>query len=535
MTDRLDEEIRSTLGSMIAEAPEPMELDQLAMRAAIAAVPRRRWSPVPAIAVAFVVVVVAVGAIFLVASPLDDGAVPLDEPTVTATTVPLTTVPADAPVTATTPPPGPLSSSGWSRVPHDEAVLGGAALVGMRGVTVGGPGLVAVGGARGAGGASDAAVWISLDGIAWLRVPHDEALFDRAGMSSVTAGGPGLVAVGEGDGESAAVWTSPDGVTWDRVPHDEAVFDGAIMWSVTVGGPGLVVVGQAGDGDAVVWTSADGVTWSRVPHDEAVFGGAIMRSVTVGGPGLVAVGSEGGAQSESRNAVVWTSPDGITWSRGPHNEAIFGEAHVGMRSVTVGGPGLVAVGWDWPHAAVWTSLDGITWSRVPHDEAMQSASCSPPSGSCFDGAVGLEMRSVTVGGPGLVAVGFDGHPDGENAVVWTSPDGITWSRVPHDEAIFGGSEIVQMNGVTADGPGLVAVGYEGSGPWQNRLHLNAVVWSSVDGLTWSRVPNDAEVFGGEVEMRSVTAGGPGLVAVGGDGFGSRSGLDAAVWNTRVED
>ncbi len=121
------------------------------MRAAIAAVPLRRWSPVPAIAVAFATVVVVVGAISLVASPFDNDVVPLDEPSVTATTVPLTTVPADPPVTATTPPPGPLSSSGWSRVPHDEAVFGGAT---MRSVTVGGSGLVAVG-----GNSPSAAVW----------------------------------------------------------------------------------------------------------------------------------------------------------------------------------------------------------------------------------------------------------------------------------------------------------------------------------------------------------------------------------------
>lgn len=40
---------------------------------------------------------------------------------------------------------------------------------------------------------------------------------------------------------------------------------------------------------ASVWTSADGITWSRVPHGDAVFGNGEMCSVTVGGPGLVAV------------------------------------------------------------------------------------------------------------------------------------------------------------------------------------------------------------------------------------------------------
>jgi len=56
------------------------------------------------------------------------------------------------------------------------------------------------------------------------------------------------------------------------------------------------------------------------------------------------------------------------------------------------------------------------------------------------------MVSVTVGGPGLVAVGFDRTPDNDegDAAVWTSPDGLTWSRVDHDEAVFGGGSRQMM-------------------------------------------------------------------------------------------
>ena len=79
-------------------------------------------------------------------------------------------------------------------------------------------------------------------------------------MWSVTVGGPGLVAVGYDQGrEAAAVWTSSDGRGWERVPHDEAVFggdDGQAMGSVTAGGPGLVAVGHdEGRQAAAVWTS----------------------------------------------------------------------------------------------------------------------------------------------------------------------------------------------------------------------------------------------------------------------------------------
>ncbi len=240
----------------------------------------------------------------------------------------------------------------------------------------------------------------------WSRVPHDEPVFSGAGggsMASVTVGGPGLVAVGDG-----GVWTSVDGIAWSQVPHDAVVFGGEgslEMVSVTAGGPGLVAVGQV-EGFAAVWTSVDGITWSRVPHNEAVFGAAgtqRMNSVTAAGPGLVAVG-----EADS-GAAVWTSPDGFRWSRVPHNGAVFDAAvafgvagSAVMTSVTAGGPGLVAVGEANDFSAVWTSPGGITWSPVFRSERVVQL------GNEW-AMVHTRMSSVTAGGPGLVAVGSSGN------------------------------------------------------------------------------------------------------------------------------
>ena len=289
---------------------------------------------------------------------------------------------------------------------------------------------------------------------------------------------------------------------------------------MTVGGPGLVAVGSDSpdnDSDAAVWTSSDGVSWSRVAHDEALFGGEgtqEMSSVTVGGPGLVAVGSD--SPDNDSDAAVWTSSDGVSWSRVAHDEALFGgEGTQEMSSVTVGGPGLVAVGSDSPDndsdAAVWTSSDGVSWSRVAHDEAL------------FGGEGTQEMSSVTVGGPGLVAVGRDSPDNDSDAAVWTSSDGVSWSRVAHDEALFGGEGAQEMSSVTVGGPGLVAVGRDA--PTQR---MGAAVWTSSDGVGWSWVAHDEALFGGWKEMSSVTVGGPGLVAVGSDALGDS---DAAVWTS----
>jgi len=132
---------------------------------------------------------------------------------------------------------------------------------------------------------------------------------------------------------------------------------------------------------------------------------------------------------------------------------------------------------------------------------------------------------VTVGGPGLVAVGMDWSGPDADAAVWTSVDGLTWTRVPVDEEVFGGSGHQAINGVTAAGPGLVAVGTERSARQQS------VVWTSVDGLTWTRVARDesGSLDGGQ--MNSVVVGDAGLVAVGWIGWVGGPSSDAAVWTS----
>ena len=101
------------------------------------------------------------------------------------------------------------------------------------------------------------------DAQSWQRVGHDATIFgddEYQEMYSVVAGGPGLVAVGNDTGrDAAAVWTSSDGQSWQRVEHHEQTFGGdgwQKMSSVVAGGPGLVAVGNDhGRGAAAVWTS----------------------------------------------------------------------------------------------------------------------------------------------------------------------------------------------------------------------------------------------------------------------------------------
>jgi hypothetical protein len=158
-------------------------------------------------------------------------------------------------------------------------------------------------------------------------------------MSSVVVGGPGLVAVGEAmsaRGAVAAVWTSVDGQMWSRVPHDAQLFGGRSrsqvdcdrfreealddepdhhrLWRVASWESGLVALGSAsecGATVAAVWTSIDGHIWSRAPHDDGAFGGGDppeLRDVVPWSSGLIAVGAANLDATGNADAAVWLSP-----------------------------------------------------------------------------------------------------------------------------------------------------------------------------------------------------------------------------------
>ena len=130
-----------------------------------------------------------------------------------------------------------------------------------------------------------------------------------------------------------------------------------------------------------------------------------------------------------------------------------------------------------------------------------------------------------VGTGGAPVRGTASAGDDLDGAVWISVDGLNWARVSDARAGLGAPGDQEMFSVVAGGPGLVAVGYEGlaGGGW------DAAVWVSADGLIWTRVSDESGELGGAdfTDMRWVVVGGPGLVAVGSSG--SESDTDAAVW------
>jgi hypothetical protein len=225
---------------------------------------------------------------------------------------------------------------------------------------------------------------------------------------------------------------------WSRsvLPNGNRVFD------VVSTDTGYVAVGFVeriqGDttilADGAVWTSPDGIIWNQVAEDSATFADAYLTAITETDQGLVIVGVLAQDRAET-GFGVWTSPDGITWTKRVVDASFPGP--MGLLDVTEGTPGVLTADVS---GGLWLSPDGVTWQDVADPD--------------------FRVRSLAPRGDGFVAVGNSCDDAGCTTAVWTSPDGITWNRETPEPGFFDG----QMTTVRAVGPGLVAFSVLHSGP-----------------------------------------------------------------------
>ncbi len=206
-----------------------------------------------------------------------------------------------------------------------------------------------------------ASLWRSLDGATWTRSSIDLPTGSSQVTGIAAVDSERLVAVGIAGDErrgTSAVWLSSDGgATWSSVTSP--AFALGRMLAITAGGPGLVAVGELQmQTGAVAWYSTEGSTWGSPGRAGLDNGGRqmVMTAVARTGSGVVAAGWQ--ADAGNGSAVVWQSSDGLTWVHTPQ-EATFSGA--GLSSV-LGSPKLMVagtMGWPDTHAAeVWTATGG---------------------------------------------------------------------------------------------------------------------------------------------------------------------------------
>ncbi|HHH36327.1 MAG TPA: hypothetical protein ENK48_05795 [Gammaproteobacteria bacterium] len=266
-------------------------------------------------------------------------------------------------------------------------------------------------------------------------------------------------------GSSGNIITSTDGLSW-KIRNVEL---GTILRGLTWNGNQYLVSGSGG----TVLASTNGLNWTKgkVSNDSQLNTNTLY-DVTWDGSQFIAVGTVDG---NSGAAVIFTSPDGKTWTAQTSNtdKQLQGVAwdDVGKRLAVVGKGGML------------TSSDGVNWSAAGGDITTALAT----------------LRDVTWTDSQFVAVGDGG-------MVLTSPDGIAWTN-------RGGLTSANLNGITWGASTLVAVGDGGT------------VITSPDGVAWTDQSAGSQTTN---PLRALTHGNNLFVAVG-DGGTIVTSPDGSSW------
>jgi hypothetical protein len=268
-------------------------------------------------------------------------------------------------------------------------------------------------------------------------------------LNSVSYGNGTFVAVGND------ILTSPDGVTWTlRNSGTDASLRG-----VTYGNGAFIAVGDNG----TILTSPNGVTWTLRNSGTDMS----LHGVAHGNGTFIAVGD---------NGTILTSPNGVTWTL--RNSG----TDVSLQGVTYGNGTFVAVGYS---GISLTSLNGVTWTASVYSIFSLGIHIRYPMWRYFSGVTYGDGAFVTVGGVYTLS--------GSSYLLFTSPDGVTWTcrNSGIGDLLYG---VTYGNGI------FVAVGQSGT------------IFTSPNGVTWTSINS-----GTDSSLLGVTYGNGTFVAVGASG------------------
>ncbi len=342
----------------------------------------------------------------------------------------------------------------------------------------------------------------------WIQVSLPTGLVATTGsqtQNAIFGWSKGYLAFHESlSGGSVVPWASGDGRSWNQGPalDSTGLPDGVWIDELVEGPAGLLAVGRhpgcADDGFGCtpqpaigIWTSTDGLTWSRV-NSQSAFGGASVGDVSAGANGYMALSLSGNGATAS--PAIWLSADGRAWHSAALSSAAFADAY--LERGTVLGSGYVVAGrtgslsgmgsGDFPatRPAVWWSADGSSWSPA----ILPGVQAAPEA----------EAAVTIVAAGKLVAHVWRWDcscaPEGVSAS-WTSTDGHVWTS---SAAAF------PQVPVLSDGHrALLVLG--GSG--------GLTVEASTDGFAWAPLVLSGS---GPADLFSVAYGPDGLLVEGTD-------------------
>jgi hypothetical protein len=267
-------------------------------------------------------------------------------------------------------------------------------------------------------------IWLDRGASGWEAI--DSKMLAAGQLTDIVPFKGGFVAVGTEDFGVAAgrqflgdsqpdglVWTSPDGRKWTRL--------GAVLSEVTEGDLRMIENPDANQAPVIA-----GILASQPPETVAPAGGPGVRSLDAAAPignGFIAVGVA--YVAGDADPIVVTSPDGKTLKG--ENPGAGGAGTQRFRDVCVADDTAIAVGSSGAAGGSdvlvrFRAKDG-KWSEVTHD-------------GTFGGGGNQQAYGCAASDDGFIVVGSDDRSGDADARVWTSEDGLEWTRT--ESGMFGG-------------------------------------------------------------------------------------------------
>ena len=288
----------------------------------------------------------------------------------------------------------------WRAVTLDDGVGAGDTSE-PHGVATGPLGLLAWGGV--CCGVEEPALWRSDDGSTWTRL---KIAVPPPGIVDVVGRPGGWVAVGV-DRDQSAIWTSDDGQTWRKVDLGAEGRGKGVIWDVAVAGDRYIAVGTIEDAggthDGAVWTSNDGMSWSRIAAAD---------------PTLI-----GPDETELSRVVPFGTRLFMIGNHGSHEERVQCEKLTGALASFDEGPPQTALSCGWGREHHWLSEDGSSWRRLAPLDPLPGEAANPA-------ARPLEFRLLIPAGQGLIDLAEDNRPPAGDTAIWISGDGTSWRSIP---------------------------------------------------------------------------------------------------------
>jgi hypothetical protein len=306
--------------------------------------------------------------------------------------------------------------------------------------------------------------------------------------STAIAGGE-QIAVGSADGYPA-IWRKASDGSWtlaSTLPMVSGTPGLANLTAVTHGSAGWLAVGFPGP---AIFTSTNGITWRAAGGSMAQdLADVVSISAAADAAGYVIVGSELKSTGGGCTADVYWSTNLTRWNEARDVNPTTG-SFVEI-AVAAGQDGFVSVGSRDGMPVVWTTTDGRAWTIRGLPVAA--------------GATAGQLNEVTINGNRVVATGWQTTKAGVTPLAELSTSaGTSWQQVPFGSLSPGAT----ITAVTQTSGGFTAASQSGGSG-----EVDAAVWTSATGASWTQSAVDGLTGGGSHEISALAPSGSAVAGI----------------------